>query len=178
MFLIHESGYRIGRTAAARAAAGTTSQVSVVVAATLALLALLVSFSLNMAVSRYDARRQLVLAEANAIGTAHPRAGLLPPPEGPELARQLRHYVDLRLATVYRGAAVDALQNGEALQAEMLATATRLARGEPRPVPVEPFIQALKEIVDAHERRVSAFESFVPEAVLYLWGSPRSAGPS
>jgi membrane-bound inhibitor of C-type lysozyme len=174
MLLIHEGGYRVGRRAAARAAAGTTSQVNVVAAATLALLALLVSFSLNMAVTRYDARRQLVVTEATAISRAHLRARLLPSPEGPELARQVRRYVDLRLASVARlsnrEAAGAALRNAEALQAEMLAAATRLARKEPRPAPVEPLIQALKEIIDVHERRVSAFESFVPDAVLYLVG--------
>ncbi len=114
-----------------------------------------------------------MLAEATAIGTAHLRARLLPSPEGPELVRQVRRYVDLRLASARlsdREAAVDALRKAEALQVEMLATATRLAREEPRPAPVEPFIQALKEVVDVHERRVSAFESFVPDTVLYLLG--------
>jgi membrane-bound inhibitor of C-type lysozyme len=174
MLLVLEGGYRIGGRAAARASTGTTSVVPAMVTATLALLALLVGFSLTMAVSRYDARRQLVLAEANAIGTAHLRARLLPPPEGPELAIQLRRYLDLRLAVVerppHRGATAAARGQAEALQAEMLATAIRLVRTEPSPEPAEPFVEALKELIDVHERRVSAFESFVPNAVLYLLG--------
>ncbi len=44
-----------------------------IVGATLGLLALLVGFSLSMAVSRFDARRRLILAEANEIATAYVR---------------------------------------------------------------------------------------------------------
>lgn len=172
MLLVHEVAYHGGRAAAARATPGTTPLVSALVTGTLALLALLVGFSLTMAVSRYDTRRQLVLAEANAIGTGHVQARLLPPPEGPELTSQLRRYLDLRLAVVERppsrGATVEALGQVEALQAEMMATAIRLVRAEPRPAPAEWFMEAVKEIVAVHERRVSAFESFVPNAVLYL----------
>ena len=47
-----------------------------------------------MAQSRYDARRALVVDEANAIGAAYLRAQLLPKPEGPEVAEALRRYVD------------------------------------------------------------------------------------
>lgn len=38
--------------------------------ATLALLGLLIAFTFSLAISRFDARRQLVVNEANAIGTA------------------------------------------------------------------------------------------------------------
>ena len=40
----------------------------------LGLLALLLAFSLSIAINRYDERRQLVVAEANSIGTAYLRA--------------------------------------------------------------------------------------------------------
>ena len=33
---------------------------------------------------------------------------------------------------------------------------------------MERFVDALKDLIDIHERRLSAFESFVSEAVLYL----------
>src|SRR5262245_2630439 len=45
---------------------------------TLTLLALIVGFTFSMAVSRYDQRKNLEAAEANAIGTAWVRADLLP----------------------------------------------------------------------------------------------------
>jgi hypothetical protein len=166
MLLAREAGYRVGRRQAGPSADPVRPQVNVVVAATLALLALLVGFSLTMAVGRYDARRQLVLTEANAIGTAHLRARLLPPPAGPELVNRLRQYVALRL-DVSEDAQVLATR-AEALQGEMVAMVGALARQQPPPASVDRFIDALKELMDLHERRVSAFESFVPEAVLYV----------
>jgi membrane-bound inhibitor of C-type lysozyme len=166
MLLAREGGYRIARARAQRNPDAIRPQVNVVVAATLALLALLVGFSLTMAVERYDARRQLVLAEANVIATMHLRARLLPAPAGPALLDWLRQYVDLRLDVT--GDAHDLARRSETLQGEMLAIVATLARQEPRSVPVDRLIDALKELIDAHERRLSAFESFVPEAVLYL----------
>ena len=50
----------------------------VVLSATLTLLGLLIGFSFSMAVSRYDQRKNLEEAEANAIGTEYVRADLLP----------------------------------------------------------------------------------------------------
>ena len=46
----------------------------------LALLAFLLAVTMGMAADRFDARRALVLAEANAIGTTYLRAGYLPEP--------------------------------------------------------------------------------------------------
>ena len=51
-----------------------------VVSAVLGLLALLMGFTFSLAVDRFDARRVLVLQEANAIGTAYLRAQLLASP--------------------------------------------------------------------------------------------------
>jgi membrane-bound inhibitor of C-type lysozyme len=143
-------------------------QVNVVVAATLALLALLVGFSLTMAVGRYDARRQLVLAEANAISTADLRARLLSSPVRAQLVDRLRQYIDIQLNTTANP--YELTQKAETLQGEMMAMVTAVALQEPHPGSVDRFIEALKDLIDIYERRLSTFESFVPEAVLYLLG--------
>jgi len=166
MLLARAGGYRVARATIKTNTDAIRPQVNVVVAATLALLALLVGFSLTMAVGRYDARRQLILTEANAIGTAHLRARLLPAPVGLELVDRLRQYVALRLDDT--GDAQDLAARTEALQGEMVALVGSLARQQPSSASVDRFIDALKELIDLHERRVSAFETFVPEAVLYL----------
>ena len=51
-------------------------------AATLTILALIIGFTFSMAVSRYDQRKTLEEAEANAIGTQYLRVGLLPGDSG------------------------------------------------------------------------------------------------
>jgi hypothetical protein len=66
--------------------------------ATLTLLGLIIGFSFSMSVVRYDLRKSLEEAEANAIGTEYVRAGLLPPRVGAAVRDQLRKYTDLRIS--------------------------------------------------------------------------------
>src|SRR5262245_65578452 len=70
---------------------------SAAVAATLGLLAFVLAFTFGMAASRFDARKQLVVEDANAIGTTYLRAWLLPEPSGARIRRQLREYLDHRV---------------------------------------------------------------------------------
>src|SRR6478735_6041035 len=75
-----------------------TAALSVIKNAVLGLLALLLAFSFSLASSRYDARRELVVQEANAIGTAYLRAELLDEGVRRAYAADLRAYADTRLA--------------------------------------------------------------------------------
>ena len=61
------------------------------------LLALLIGFTFGMALDRYETRRDLVVMEANAIGTAEMRVRLLEAPAGPALSALLREYARIRL---------------------------------------------------------------------------------
>lgn len=97
MLAATEAGFLLGRKSEASNPDKTKSRISVVEDAILSILALLLGFTMFMAVSRFDARKQLVLDEANAIGTSRLRAGLLPAPEGPEIASLLRQYIDVRV---------------------------------------------------------------------------------
>jgi hypothetical protein len=51
-----------------------------------------------MAVSRYDQRKNLEEAEANAIGTEYSRADLLPADDASFVRDLLRKYIDQRIA--------------------------------------------------------------------------------
>jgi hypothetical protein len=57
----------------------------------------LLGFTLGMAVSRFDRRRELVVREANAIGTTYLRAQTLAQPYRDNLEQLLREYVDARI---------------------------------------------------------------------------------
>ena len=63
----------------------------------LALVAFMLGFSFAQAQGRYDARRALVVKEANAIGTTWLRAAQLPGPQRGEFKRALKHYATIRL---------------------------------------------------------------------------------
>jgi len=82
---------------------GERHDFNVVQAATLTLLALIIGFTFSMAVTRYDERKTLEEAEANAIGTEYLRADLLPGDSGARTRDLLRKYLDLRIAFYEQG---------------------------------------------------------------------------
>ena len=69
----------------------------IVLGATLTLLGLIVGFSFSMSSSRYDQRKNLEEAEANAIGTAYARAALLPATDVAKVRALLKDYTGLRV---------------------------------------------------------------------------------
>ena len=65
MVAVCETGYRLGRRS--RAEEKTKAMVPIVAGSILAIMGLLLGFTMSMSVSRYDGRRLLVLDEANAM---------------------------------------------------------------------------------------------------------------
>ena len=92
-----ELGYRVATYRRQQSAQEKEAPVSGMVGATLALLALMLAFSFSLAGSRFEDRRQVVLSESNAIGTAYLRAAMLPEPMRTESRNLLRQYTDARL---------------------------------------------------------------------------------
>ena len=90
------------------------------VGATLGLLAFMLAFSFGSATSRYEERRNLVLTEANAIGTANLRTDLLSPPYADAARCLFFGYVTDRLQFVR--------DKAEGLQSHGLAKAERIHR--------------------------------------------------
>src|SRR6266705_700159 len=98
-----EGGYRLGRYRRRRSEDEKEAPVGAIVGATLALLGFVLAFTFGLAASRFDARRQIVVEEANAIGTTYLRAGLLPDGRGVKIRKMLTEYVDARLEVVESG---------------------------------------------------------------------------
>jgi hypothetical protein len=73
------------------------ADLSLVVNASLTLLALIIGFSFSMAVSRYDQRKNYEEEEANAIGTEYVRADLLPAADAARVRQLLTQYLDQRV---------------------------------------------------------------------------------
>jgi hypothetical protein len=95
-----EIGYRLGPRWSGGTGDATSSQITTLQSAILGMLGLLLGFSFSMSASRFDARKQLVLDEANAIGTAYLRSQLLKPPRRAEMSALFRRYVDSRLVVL------------------------------------------------------------------------------
>ncbi len=73
------------------------NDLSVVLAATLTLLGLIIGFSFSMAINRYDMRKNYEEEEANAIGTECARAELLPAADAAKVRSLLKDYLDQRV---------------------------------------------------------------------------------
>ena len=167
-----DAGFRFGRRSETRTPDKTKLQLSVVEDGILGILALLLGFTMFMAVSRFDARKQLVLDEANAIGTSLRRTTLLPAPDGPEIASLLRQYIDVRVQYGTSGndlARLDSLRlQTVRVQDEFWARATAYGQKNPDPVRVGLLLQSLSQLMDLESARKMAFENPVPESVIYV----------
>jgi NADH:ubiquinone oxidoreductase subunit 6 (subunit J) len=117
----------------------TRENYSVIVAATLTLLALIIGFSFSMATNRYDQRKNYEEAEANAIGTEYLRADFLPAADAARIRALLRKYTDQRVLfyttrDTQRVAQIDA--DTARLQAELWSVVRESAESRPAPVVV------------------------------------------
>ncbi len=97
-----ELGRRLGRRRLERDPEGARAGVAAAEGAVFALLGLLIAFSFSGAAQRFDDRRLLITAEANAIGTAWLRLDLLPAEAQASVRQSFRGYFDARLA-LYQG---------------------------------------------------------------------------
>src|SRR5439155_1450024 len=96
MLVALELGRRIGTRRLAALPPGTSWEIGTLDGAVFGLLGLLIAFTFSGAVSRFEARRHLVVEETNAIGTAYLRLDLLPVAAQPAMRAAFRRYLDPR----------------------------------------------------------------------------------
>jgi glycerol-3-phosphate acyltransferase PlsY len=166
MLLVSELGHWLGVRAGDRGGAN----IQTLEGAILGLLALMIAFTFAMALARFEARREAVLNEANAIGTTALRARLLPPPHSTESLQLLREYVQLRLDVTQRvptAAELTAtIARSNAIQEALWQHAKAVAAVDQGMVPTGVFIQTLNEMIDSQSKRLAAFRNRVPNIVL------------
>ena len=139
--------------------------------ATLGLLALLLGFSFSIALSRYDGRRDLVLEEANAIGSTANFALMLPEPvQGPTLDL-LREYAEVRvtLGTPYDPLKMEQdIARSLDLQTRLWQQAVAVTAASPQSLPVYRFVASLNEMNNIHERRLTALRYHVQAEIFFM----------
>src|SRR4051812_34582058 len=79
MLISNEVGYRFARRCKEKGDSSFRSQFTTLEAAVLGIVGLLLGFSFSMVATRFDLRKQSLVRETNAIGTAYLRAEFLPP---------------------------------------------------------------------------------------------------
>jgi len=174
MLAATEAGFHLGRRFEMRTPEKIKTSVSSVEGAMLGVLGLLLGFTMSMAVSRFEARKHLVLDEANAIGTARLRAELLPAPEGPEIRSLLRQYINVRVQ--YGSTGNDATQfnrtrtESARLQNELWTRAVAYGQKDPNAVRAGLLLQSLNQAIDLESARWMEFQNRVPDTVIYANG--------
>ncbi len=173
ILLANEAGFRIGRYYQKRSDRDVKSQTNTIQSGILGLLALLLGFTFNMALNRYNNRSQAVIHEANTIGTALLRTELLPTPYDSAAAHLLHKYVDLRIVAgkLDLTRLPQRLELGErtdSLQHLIWNNAIMAARSDPRAVTTGYYIAALNNMIDARGERNAFLQLHVPEVILFL----------
>lgn len=149
-----EGGYWLGRYRRRRSEDEKEGPVNAIVGATLALLGFILAFTFGLAASRFNARREIVVQEANAIGTTYLRAGLLPNDRGMKIRKLLGEYVDARLEVVQTGNVEQVLRRSDELHRQLWKEAEAVGQEHPHSIVVGLFIQSLNETIDVHSKRV------------------------
>ena len=160
----------IGRRLGVRSTGRGGKNISTLESAILALLALMIGFTFAMALSRFEGRREAVMHEANAIGTTALRARLLPPPHRGEALKLLQEYVKIRIDITERPLSLEtmnaAIARSNEIHEALWQQVKAVAKKDTGMVPTGLFIQTLNEMIDDHEKRLTAARNRVPNIVL------------
>jgi hypothetical protein len=172
VLLAIEVGARLGQWRTLRA--GAKLDVSgAMVGAAMSLLSFMLAFTFNGAAGRHDARKNLVVAEANALDQTWLRAAFLDEPYREDLRGLLRQYADLRVK-VAEAAGSDipaALRESNALQEKMWAVALEAGQKDPHSITIGLLVQALNESIDEQTKRVTVgLRNRVPSTVWAVLG--------
>jgi hypothetical protein len=169
LLIVEELGYRAAQRIYANAREELHDEIAAVRDAIGVLLSLLLAFTLAMVLTRYDSRKQLIVDEANAIGTTRLRAQMLPDPFRSEILALLQRYLDARMRFSEAGFDQEKLSasytQAKGLLDEMWKQSVTVAQQSPTPI-TSIFVQALNETTDLNERRLAALENRIPGA---LW---------
>jgi phosphotransferase system glucose/maltose/N-acetylglucosamine-specific IIC component len=167
-----EIGYRLGRRSSQSHPELTHEGIGVIDAAVFALLGLLLGFSFAGGTSRLEARRQLIVQEANGIGTAYLRLDLLPPGDQPVMRHLFREYLDTRLRAYDKlpdlRAVDQELGRAAEMQQEIWLRAVTSSRTDSTQSASRLLLPALNEMIDVTTGRTLAIHSHLPSLIFFL----------
>ena len=173
MILLLELGRRLGRGRLGKDEEGARAGLGAVEGAVFALMGLLIAFTFSGAAARFDTRRQLIVEEANAIGTAWLRVDLLPSSAQPALRDLFRRYLDTRLAVYQKLPDIEAtraeLARANALQGEIWSRAVASFQQASAPVAAQ-FVPALNEMFDIATARTMSAQMHPPTIIFAMLG--------
>src|SRR5262245_51588586 len=166
--LASEIGYRLG-TAYAPKHEGFARQFDVIRTATFAFVAFLIAFAFSGAGERFVNRLDIIVEEANALGTAWLRADVLPEPQRGELKATLKEYTADRvtlLSTQDWDEIWRLLGKVSDLQERMWSAALAGTQGDAPTMNL--VLPPLNEVIDLHTTHLAQATRRLPRPILIV----------
>jgi hypothetical protein len=165
-------GYRLRTRTLKKTTEHTVEDLGAINGTLLGLLALLLAFTFGMSNSRYDTRRQLVIEEANNIGTVILRTDIYPDSIRSLLRNHLRDYVDARIAFYQAGMNIEKTvaeyNRASEIGNKIWSLAAAYARVDDITTRTSELIPALNAMIDVTTTRRAAGEATIPDSIMYF----------
>ena len=170
MLAFAEVGRRAARRRAARDPDGAWHGTGVVDGAIFGLFGLVIAFTFSGAASRFDTRRNLIVEEVNAIGTAYLRLDILPAEAQPGLRDSFRRYLDSRIQVYrkYPDRAAVAAELEDVKRAESQIWTQALAAERDTAPAAKLLLPSLNEMFDISTKRTVAMNMHPPTAIYVM----------
>jgi hypothetical protein len=138
----------------------------------LALLGLLLAFTFSMSNSRFDTRRQLIIEEANTIGTVILRTDIYPDSMRQLLRTNLKEYVEQRIAFYQVGMnmqkVVSHYLKADSIGKVVWSSVATYAKADNITTRTAEMIPALNAMIDITTTRRAAGEATIPDSIMYF----------
>jgi hypothetical protein len=168
-------GWRIGRRRFEKSGEDGHAGLGAIDGAVFGLMGLLVAFTFTGAASRFDARRDLITQQINAIGTAWLRLDLLADTERARTRELFRRYVDTQLEIVNQVGDPAAVRTGldrlSAIQQEIWDILIRAAKTDKSTPLAQTLLPPVNEMFDLSTSRLMAAQQHPPLAVFVMLGA-------
>lgn len=167
-----EAGFRVGLIRGAHLKDADSGGGAVVLTSMFAVMGLVLAFTYSSGVSRFDARKNAVLIEANALGTAFHRADLVAEPGRTELRTLLLDYARTR---AFQPGSIKTYEDFRAKinttldKLEMIWPATKhiVEQGSSGPIEAS-LVAAINDVLDAHTIRLTAVLDHLPRVIMWM----------
>jgi hypothetical protein len=142
--------------------------------ALLGLMALLLSFSFGMSAAKFDTRRQLIIEEANDIGTAILRCDLYPDSVRTILRADFKNYLESRI-TYYEvgddpGKIQTTLKQSDSISAICWKRVSAFSHNPNSLVMTAQMVPALNAVIDIVTTREASRKNVVPRLIIIVLG--------
>jgi hypothetical protein len=166
-----EIGFRVARRHASTMA-DAHEGIGVIEAAIFALLGLLLAFSFGGATSRLDARRQLIVQEANAISSAYAWLDVLPAADQAPFRHAFRDYIAARHRVYEQNSDIDRadglIAEAAQLQRQIWTQAVAAGQRDQTQNTTRLLLPAISEMIDVTTARNVALRTHLPALIFVL----------